>query len=104
MKRQPEVSIREMLKNCDAVARLMKSIAHPKRLMLLCHLSNGRKTVGELVNLCKVSQSASSQFLNRMKYEGVITSIKSGKHVYYLIDDPKIKSLIVQLHRIFCHS
>lgn len=102
MKKQATVSIQEMEENCDAVAGLMKALAHPQRLMLLCHLSTGEKTVGELEELCGASQSAVSQFLNRMRLEGLIASEKRGLFVFYRIEDPRVKKLITALHDIFC--
>ena len=102
MKKQAVVSIRDMEENCDQVARLMKALAHPQRLMLLCHLSGGEKTVGELEELCGASQSSVSQYLNRMRLEGMIASEKRGLYVYYKIEDPKVMSLVTALHQIFC--
>lgn len=99
MKKQ---AINEMTDNCGTVASLMKALAHPQRLLLLCHLSMGEKTVGELENLCSASQSSVSQFLNRMRLEGLVASEKRGLYVFYRIEDPKIKKLISALHDIFC--
>ncbi len=102
MKKQAIVSIQEMADNCNAVANLMKALAHPQRLMILCHLSTEEKTVGELEELCGASQSSVSQFLNRMRLEGLVTSEKRGLYVFYKIEDPKVKKLISALHDIFC--
>lgn len=102
MKKQAAASLRELEENCESVAKIMKALAHPQRLMLLCHLSTGEKTVGELEEVCSVSQSAVSQFLNRMKLEGLVQSEKRGLHVYYSIANPKIKKLITALSDIFC--
>ena len=103
MKKQAAVSIQDMEENCDQVAQLMKALAHPQRLMLLCHLSTGEKTVGELEDLCGASQSAVSQFLNRMRLEGMISSEKRGLFFYYKIEDTRVKKLIASLHQIFCN-
>lgn len=101
MKRQV-VSPKEMIRKCDEVAQVMKALAHPQRLMLLCHLSGGEKTVGELEGLCEVSQSAMSQFLNRMKLEGLVGSEKRGLFVYYRIADDRVSKLISALYEVFC--
>lgn len=102
MKRQAPISIREMEKNCNEVAQTLKALAHPDRLMILCHLSVGEKTVGELEELCSISQSAVSQFLKRMKLEGLVASEKRGLHVHYRIENPQVLELMTALHRIFC--
>ena len=80
----------------------MKALAHPQRLLILCHLSQGEKTAGELEELCGASQSSVLQFLRRMKLDGLITSEKRGLIVYYSIEDARVKEMITALHRIFC--
>jgi DNA-binding transcriptional ArsR family regulator len=94
----------ELIENCESTARVLKALAHPNRLQLLCHLSEDSKTVGELEELCEISQSAVSQFLNRMKIEGLVDSTKEGQYVYYRIADKRISKLIQSLQKIFCHA
>lgn len=91
-----------MLKQCEPVARTLKLLAHPQRLLLLCHLSTGQKTVSELEDLCQTSQSQLSQFLQRMRSEGLVSPQRDGKFVRYTISDPKILKLVQSLHKIFC--
>lgn len=102
MKKQAIVSVKDMEDNCNRVASLMKALAHPQRLMILCHLSTNEKTVGELEALCGASQSSVSQYLNRMRLEGLVSSEKRGLFVYYQVEDSKVKKLISALHEIFC--
>lgn len=102
MKTQAQFAPNEMRKNCENVAQIMKALAHPQRLMLLCHLSTGEKTVGDLEELCGISQSQVSQFLARLKLEGIVASKKRGLFVRYRIADEKVTVLISALHRIYC--
>lgn len=99
---QAHVALKEMQDNCEDVAQIMKTLAHPQRLMLLCHLSTGKKTVGELEALCGISQSQVSQFLARLKLEGIVASKKQGLYVTYKIADKKVTKLISTLHRLYC--
>lgn len=101
MKSQETTSVKKMKSNCESVAAMLKAMGHPKRLMLLCYLAHGEKTVGELEKLCEGSQSSMSQFLKLMKLEGMVASEKRGLFVYYRIFDPKVRLLIFSLHRIF---
>jgi ArsR family transcriptional regulator len=87
---------------CEDAARVLKALAHGQRLRLLCKLASGEKTVGELEKASGASQSAVSQFLARMKAEGLVSSYKDGQFVRYRIADPKIVKLIRSLHAIFC--
>jgi len=87
---------------CTEVTAVLKALAHPKRLLILCLLCRESCTVGELEERSGASQSAVSQFLARMRAEGLVDSYREGHNVYYEIRDPKIKKLIQSLHRIFC--
>ena len=104
MKRQEVLSLRKMKSDCDSVAAILKAIAHPQRLMLLCCLADGEKTVGELEELCGASQSSMSQFLKLMKLAGMVASEKRGAFVFYRIHDPKVMKLVFSLHRIFTNQ
>ncbi len=97
-----EISLKELTTHCESTAKLLKSLAHPQRLQILCHLSQKEMTVSELVDLCAASQSAISQFLGRMKSEGLVSSARSGQFVRYRIEDKNVLKLIQSLHAIFC--
>ena len=102
MKKQHNISFKEMSKNCEIVAQNMKVLSHPARLMILCYLSSGEKTVGELEVLCGSSQSSVSQFLKLMRLKKLVRFEKRGLFVYYRIHDEKVKKLILSLQLIFC--
>ena len=103
MKKQAQSKIeKNMRQKCDLVARILKALAHPQRLLILCTLAAGEKTVGEIEKSCEASQSAVSQFLNRMRLEGLVNSEKRGSFVYYKITDPKVNKLIQSLYKIYC--
>jgi len=95
------MNLSEMNKNCEEVAEVLKALAHKQRLMILCHLADCEKTVGELHELCEISPSYTSQFLNRMKREGLVSSTREGNFTYYSLTDPKVLKLIKSLHIIF---
>ncbi len=103
MKKQAQSKIeKNMRQKCDLVARILKALAHPQRLLILCTLTAGEKTVGQIEKSCEASQSAVSQFLNRMRLEGLVNSEKRGSFVYYKITDPKVNKLIQSLYKIYC--
>jgi DNA-binding transcriptional ArsR family regulator len=80
----------------------MKAIAHPQRLMLMCHLSEGEKNVSELLTLCEISQSQLSQFLNRMHRERLLALRKDGQYSFYSIADERVKKLMMAMQKVFC--
>lgn len=92
----------KMLEKCEDVSTIMKSIAHPQRLMMLCHLADGEKNVSELLSLCDISQSQLSQFLTRMQREKLLAARREGNFTFYKIADKRLLKLIQSLQKIFC--
>ena len=91
-----------LFKRCDDVAVVMGSLSHPTRLKVLCSLMAGEKTVGELTAICQISQPAMSQFLIRMKEDGMVTSNKEERKVYYKISDKRLLKLLVAIKENYC--
>lgn len=92
----------ELRHRSESVAMLLKQLSHPQRLLILCSLAEGEKSVGEIEQACGASQSAVSQFLKGMRLEGLIEPRRDGKQVYYKIEDKRVLELIRSLYRIFC--
>ena len=91
-----------ILKKCDDVSQTLKSLSHPVRLKVLCQVIEGERSVNELTEFCAISQSAMSQFLNRMRTEGLLSSRRDKSHVYYGIADPKLVKLLQAIKEIYC--
>jgi DNA-binding transcriptional ArsR family regulator len=98
---KPNVT-KAILGKCDEVSRLLKSLSHPVRIKVLCFVIDGEKSVNDLTEFCGVSQSAMSQFLNRMRAEGIVSSRKDGTHVYYSIADANVFKLLRAIREIYC--
>ncbi len=94
--------MKEILAKSDEVSQILKSLSHPVRLKVLCQVMDGEKTVNELTEFCEIPQSAMSQFLLRMKNEGILISRKEGTFVYYDLADHKIKKLMKSIKEIYC--
>jgi DNA-binding transcriptional ArsR family regulator len=86
---------------CSNVSELLKSLAHPSRLQLMCHLAEKPYSVGELAQMCGISQSSVSQYLNKFKLAGKVKSVRRGKFSFYEIADPKLHELLSAMHIIF---
>ncbi len=99
-----EDSAKKIFKKCDEVASLLSSLSHPTRLKVLCCLSNGAKRVLELTEFCELEQPSMSQFLKRMKDDGLIKSSRQGTSMYYEIADARLFKLMSNLKNIFCES
>ena len=97
-----KLSIKKIKKSCEDVSAILKSMAHPQRLVILGYLVSGEKTVSELVECCEISQSRISQFLIRMRMEGLLERRRDGKYQYYQIADDRLIELILVLQKNFC--
>ena len=91
-----------LLAKCDDVSQVLKSLSHPVRLKILCQVMEKERSVNELTEFCEISQSAMSQFLNRMKSEGVLDSRREQNFVFYRIADPKLLKLLKAVKEIYC--
>lgn len=89
------------MEQCELVASILKNLSHPQRLSILCNLYDTPKTVGELEEATGASQSMVSQFLSRMKSEGLVKSHRDAQYMVYEIANADVKKLIQALHRIF---
>ena len=76
--------------------------AHEARLMILCALVDGEKSVGGLEQLVQVKQAAISQQPARLRAEGLVSARRDGRLVWYSLIDPKAKQMIRLLHDMFC--
>ncbi len=97
-----QVSMKKMESKCDMVAALLRAIAHPQRLMILGHLIEGEKTVTQLVDLCEISQSQLSQFLSRMRLEGLLSCERKGRYQFYAVTDKQVVRLVQAIQTIYC--
>lgn len=95
-------AIEEVLNSAKAATDFMKALAHEGRLMILCHLVSGEKSVTELENLLSSRQAAVSQQLARLRLEGLVNSRRDGKAIYYSLGDPKAAQMIELVYEMFC--
>lgn len=92
----------KMMESAEEAAAFLKALSHEGRLMILCHLAMGEKSVGELEQLLDVRQAAVSQQLSRLRLEGLVSTRRDGKSIYYSILDPKVMRTVTLLHDLFC--
>lgn len=96
------LSVDEMVIQAQAASNFLKALAHEGRLMILCHLSSGEKSVTELENLLESRQAAVSQQLARLRLEGLVSSRRDGKAIFYSLADPKVERAIGLVYDMFC--
>ena len=94
----------EMNQHVAAAADLLKALAHPERLRVLCQLVEGEKGVGELLAHSQLGQSAFSQQLSVLKRQGLIRSRKVSQQIYYSLVSEAAADVLAALKTHFCHS
>jgi DNA-binding transcriptional ArsR family regulator len=89
---------------CEAQAAsdFLKAISHEGRLMILCALTRGEKSVTEIETLLSQRQAAVSQQLARLRLEGLVTARRDGKQIYYRLTDDRAARIIELVYELFC--
>lgn len=83
-------------------SRLLKSLANDRRLLILCHLSESEKSVGELERLVDLSQSALSQHLARLRRDNLVQTRRKAQTIFYSIASPEADAVLQTLHNLYC--
>ncbi len=97
------MNVKDMIPASDLAAGLMRSLSHPQRLLVLCALGSGEKSVSELRSLLGgVGQVPMSQQLMRLRADGLVESRRQGTTVYYRIAQPEVLLVIGALETAYC--
>lgn len=91
-----------MEKAAGQASSLLKALANEHRLMLLCQLADGEKSVGDLTALIGLAQSAVSQHLARLRRDGLVKTRRDAQTIYYALADERASQLIDLLYRMYC--
>lgn len=97
-----DAELDEMMKNAQDASNFLKAISHEGRLMILCHLASGEKSVTELEELLSARQAAVSQQLSRLRLEGLVSPRRDGKAIYYSLTDDRSTQIIEVVYNLFC--
>ena len=81
---------------------VMRALSNPDRLLLLCQLSQGEKSVSELETLLDLHQPSLSQQLGVLRTEGLVNTRRDGKRIYYSVADPKVLTVLETLYTMYC--
>lgn len=91
-----------MQRNAAKAEGMLKQLANARRLMILCSLVGGEKSVGELAKIVGLSSSALSQHLAKMREAELVDAEKRGQMVYYRISSMEAQALLSTLYLIYC--
>ena len=80
----------------------LKVLANEDRLLLLCQLSQGEMSVSELEEALEIRQPTLSQQLGVLRTEGVVSTRRDGKRIFYSVADPRLLEVLGVLYRLYC--
>jgi DNA-binding transcriptional ArsR family regulator len=95
-------ALEEMKPHAKEASGLMRALGNEARLMVLCTLAEGERSVGELNNVVPLSQSALSQQLARLRRDGLVQTRRESQTIYYSLTSGPANKVINVLHEIYC--
>ena len=94
----------EMVENAGDAADFLKKLAHPSRLMIVCALVDGERSVRDLEDTLGIRQPGLSQQIAELREAGFIVGRKESKNMFYRLADGRISEFISLLHQMFCEA
>ena len=91
-----------LLENAREASAFLKALSHEARLVILCLLSDGEKSVTEIERILDLRQPAVSQQLARLRADNLVDTRRDGKNIYYSLSRPEVRQVIGALHEAFC--
>jgi len=91
-----------LVRQARKASELLKALSHETRLLILCILSEGEKSVSELEAVLSMPQAAVSQQLARLRIDGLVKARREGRSIYYSIAGSDVSSVVETLYELFC--
>jgi ArsR family transcriptional regulator, virulence genes transcriptional regulator len=100
--RERSSELDRMVGNAKRAADFLKALAHENRLMILCILAEGEKSVSELEDILSLRQPTVSQQLARLRADGLVSTRRDGKAIYYNLASDEARVVIGAIYDVFC--
>lgn len=92
----------DMEVKAEEASRVLTAMANPKRLLVLCNLLEGEKSVGALAEAVGLAQAALSQHLGKMRALGLVETRRDGQTIYYRLASAEVQAILETLYRLYC--
>lgn len=92
----------QLMRKARKASNFLKALSHESRLLLLCLLAERERSVSDLENILSLRQSAVSQQLARLRYDGMVDTRRDGKTIYYSLANEDVRRVIGVIYDIFC--
>jgi DNA-binding transcriptional ArsR family regulator len=96
--------VERMADNAKRATDFLKALAHESRLMMLCILAEGEKSVSELEDHLGLRQPTVSQQLARLRADGLVTTRRDGKTIYYSVASDDARTIVGAIYDVFCRK
>jgi DNA-binding transcriptional ArsR family regulator len=96
------VDLRRMRRVSEEASVLLKALAAPRRLLMLCQLTEGERSVGELADAIGAEDAAVSQHLAVLRREGLVRTRREGQTIYYALDSEPARAVLGALYETLC--
>lgn len=93
---------RQLKESADDACALLKALANPHRLMMVCALIDGEQSVGALAQMLGVRETLASQHLGLLRRDGVVVARRDGQTIYYALQGGQARAIVETLSRLFC--
>ena len=98
------MNLEQMRPAAQRASDLLKALSNESRLLVLCNLADGEKSVGELQALIGLRQSALSQHLARLRREGLVRTRRESQTIYYSLAGEEASRVIAVLYELYCNG
>jgi DNA-binding transcriptional ArsR family regulator len=92
----------KMERAAEQASRLLRTLANERRLLILCEIAQGEKSVGELAELIGIDQSPLSQHLARLRREKIVRTRRESQTIFYALADATAERILKTLYDIYC--
>lgn len=96
------MNLQDMAENAGFAAELLRAMANKHRLMLLCLLNDGERSVSQLNEVIQIPQSSLSQQLSVLRKEGLVNTRRDAQTIYYSLASKEVKAVIQTLYNLYC--
>lgn len=95
-------ALASMEAKAEEASRVLTAMANAKRLMVLCNLLEGEKSVGQMAELVGLSAAALSQHLGKMRSLNLVATRRDGQTIYYRLASHEVREILETLYRLYC--
>lgn len=96
------LDVEALEENAERAAALLRSIGSKSRLLVLCQLVDGERSVGQLESVVGLSQSALSQHLSVLRHNGLVKTRRSAQMIFYSLNGHQVRAILTTLHGLYC--